>query len=354
MKEKRKLQPLLCKTIPWSNNGNVIWLGSTLSLERNIEKYKFPGKLPVDRRKQLLSIISKDILNSPYLKKPQLIKAEDVNPIEKEFLTEHFLSTQTFHHSHIGEAFILDETGEFLGVLNVKDHLQILYIDISGELEKTWDKLVKIETELGKNITFAFNSRFGFLTSDPMQCGTALVVSIFLQLSGLIHTNRFSEIISEKDESIRIEGLQGASNEFIGDIITLRNNYTLGLTEENIISSLRSLSTKLMVQEKSVRSQIRKSDDIEMKDKVSRAFGTLMHSYKIDAIEALNDISLVKLGLDLGWITGGTPTELNSLFFSVRRANLDFLYEEEIPQEEFPHKRAEFIHKSLKNFALAI
>ena len=90
MTENNKVLPLLSTQGPWIKNENNIWLGSTISLMRNIEKFKFPGKLPLDRRKQLISLISKELLDSPLLINPILIKAEDIQPLEKEFLENTF------------------------------------------------------------------------------------------------------------------------------------------------------------------------------------------------------------------------------------------------------------------------
>ena len=39
----------LCQQTLWANNNNPIWLASSINLFRNVEKYKFPGKLDVDR-----------------------------------------------------------------------------------------------------------------------------------------------------------------------------------------------------------------------------------------------------------------------------------------------------------------
>jgi protein arginine kinase len=79
----------------------------------------------------------------------------------------------------------------------------------------------------------------------------------------------------------------------------------------------------------------------------------LIHSYQIEAVEALNAISLLKLGVDLRWVLGITMEQLNLLFFNCRRAHLLCQFKEKIPQEEILHKRAEFIHKTLKGVELA-
>jgi len=350
--------PLLCNQSPWNKNPNAIWLGSTLRLHRNLEKFFFPGKLPTDKRKQVISLLTNDLLANDQLKNPKLIRAEDMPPTEKEFLVEHFLSNQDFHQAYVGEAFVLDETGEFLAVLNLRDHLVLEWIDPREDLENSWDRLVKLELSLTKSANFAFLPKFGFLTSDFTQCGTGLVVTIFLHLPALLYTRCLDEIVKKnKEDGIEQTGLQGNPNEVIGDIVAFYNSCTLGVTEENIFSSLRMLATKVLVEEKGARRHLKEMSEPEVahiKDKVSRAYAILLHSYQIEAIEALQALSLVKMGIDLGWLKGISQIPLNHLLFACRRAHLLCHYGQKISHEELPHKRAEFIHQALAGLELLI
>lgn len=355
MTEQSKSQPDLRLKKPWAENQNNIWLASTIHLHRNIEKFLFPNKLPKEKRLQIVGLANKPLLNSRYLQNPTLIKPENISPTEKEYLVEHFLSDQNLHQTYAGEAFIVDPSGFFLATLNVNDHIQLELIDCAGELEASWNRMTKIEAEIGETIRYAFSSKFGFLTSDPAICGTALVLRAFLQPSALIHTKQFEPTIEKiKAEGITLCGIQGNPHEIIGDVYVASNGYTLGLTEENIISLLQLFVTKLLVEENGIRNRLRQNPDTELMDKVSRAFGTLMHSYKIETIEALNAISLIKLGADLMWVEGVSLQELNHLFFDCRRAHLLAKIDKEINQDEIPHKRAEFIHQALKNAKLKI
>lgn len=359
MSEFSPNHPLICNESPWVNNSNNIWIASTLNLIRNLEKYNFPGKLAEDKRRQIVSLLSRDFLSCDQLNNPQVINAQDLQSIDKEFLVEHFLSNQGFHQASVGEAFVLDESGEFLGAINLVDHLSLQLIDTKEELEKSWGKLIKVETHLMQSANFAFSPKFGFLTSDPNQCGTGLVAFIFLHLPALIYTDTLIEAVGKnKDEGIEQTGLQGDPTELVGDIVAFHNLFTLGLTEENILTSLRTLATRLILEEKSIRTHLRNDhgpEVIEIKDKVSRAYGILLHSYQIEAVEALQALSLLKLGLDLEWIKGATQEALNHLLFSCRRAHLLFHYgKDKISQEELPHKRSEFIHKALKGVELLV
>ncbi len=356
MKENGKSYSLdLCKNTLWSNNANSQWLASTIFFYRNLEKFKFPGKLDSDRGKQLISFASKEMMTANLLASPKLVQAEDMTSLDKEYLVEHFLMKESFQHASSGEAFIIDNSGEFLLTLNIGDHLRFTLIDTKGELENAWNRLLKIESTLSKTVSYSFSPKFGFLTADPSQCGTALIATVFLQLSGLIHTEKIDDVLEKlADESLLVTGIQGSPTEIIGDVLAVQNNYTLGLSEENIISLLRAFTTKILVEEHASRNKIRQEDSPAIKDKVSRAYGILIHSYQIEAIEALNAISLLKLGAEFGWLKGVSLEKLNELFFNSRRAHLLCQYEEKVPQEEIPHRRAEFIHKSLKDVTLTI
>jgi protein arginine kinase len=355
MKENNQADPILSQKKPWDKNENTVWLASTVTLLRNIEKFKFPAKLETDRQKQIIALVMKELLSSGLLKKPKLVNADEISPQQKQYLVEHFLTQQSFQQAHSGEAFIIEEGGDLLVTLNIQNHIQLQLMDTKGELESTWNRLVEIETYLGKNITYSFSHKYGFLTSDFNQCGSALAVSVFLQVPALVHTGKVDAAIEKLlDESLTITGIQGNPTEIIGDILVVQNNYTLGVSEENIIASLRSFTTKMMVEENGTKNKILYEDSADVKDKVSRAYGILIHSYQIEAIEALNAISLLKLGVELGWLQGINIAEINKLFFNCRRAHLIQQFGADLKHEEIPHKRAEFIHRSLKNVQLTI
>jgi protein arginine kinase len=355
MNGNNKSDPIFSQKKPWENNDNTVWLASTVSLLRNIEKFKFPAKLETDREKQIIALVSKQLLSSTLLKKPTLVNADEISPLQKQYLVEHFLTQQNLQQAHSGEAFIIDESGELLITLNIHDHIRLELMDVRGELENTLNRLIEIETGLGKTVTYSFSNKYGFLTSDFNQCGSALIVSVLLQVPALIHTGKVDATLEKLiDESLTVMGIQGNPTEIIGDILVVQNNFTLGVSEENIISNLRNLTTKMMVEENSTKNKIHHEESADVKDKVSRAYGILIHSYQIEAIEALNAISLIKLGVELGWLTGITIPEINKLFFNCRRGHLLHQYGYEIKHEEVSHKRAEFIHKNLKNVQLTI
>ena len=150
---------------PWRKNPNSIWLASMVSLTRNLKKFKFPAKLSDERRKQVIELLASDLKKSSLLKNPQLLLAEKVLPLEKEFLVEHFLTNQGFYQSSHGEAFMIDSTAEFLATFNLKDHLTLYWLDNREELEATFPS-PKFHCQLSNAYSLTISERSIKLTVD--------------------------------------------------------------------------------------------------------------------------------------------------------------------------------------------
>jgi len=334
----------------WEEDKNPIWLGSSLLLQRNFARYKFPPKLSESEMTHVSALLSEALQKN--IKESTYFPADKLSPLDKEFIFEHFLCLESFQNADKGQGFLIN--GLFLAQLNLKNHLQLQLIDTSPDLLTAWSQLVKLETAIGKTLDYAFSPKFGYLTSDPTLCGTALQALLFLHIPALHHSGQLHEVLGKQTEDdIMTMGLEGALDDLVGDFLILKNRYTLGVTEESLLHALQNTAMKLLSAEKALRIHLKESGNSAMKDLVSRAYGLLVHSYQLQTKEALNGLSLIKLGLDLGWISGITSQALNTLFFKCRHAHLAHLLNEKtLDSQDMPHKRAEFIHKSLQGISL--
>ncbi|MCH9611155.1 MAG: Protein-arginine kinase [Chlamydiales bacterium] len=340
---------------PWAEHAHNVWLASVLGVSRNLTRFKFPAKLDKSRQEQALDLIYSSMQKCESINAAKLYRAEQIDILEKEYLLEHFLATEDFYQAHGQEGFITDETSSFLAVANLKDHLLLRVVDTQQELEKSWNRLVKIEGALSSELDFAYNSQFGFLTSDPRRCGTALNVHLYLHIPATIHMGELSELLDrEKEEEVNAVGLQGNVQEVIGDILVATNNCTIGLTEEYILTSMRMWATRAVVTEVNLRKKLVQGGDEGMKNKITRALGLLTHSYQLELIEALNAISLVKLGVEIGWIKAPENLNLNDVLFGCRRAHLIHQMKEKIEIPELPKKRAQYLQNIAALLELSI
>lgn len=353
---KVELPKSLLEHTTWEEETNPIWSATSYILRRNLARYNFPSKLSEPQTHQILDILRKTLLNSKSLQNPTLLPAEEISALDKEFLYEHFLYLQSLQNTLSGQAFIVDDSYRFLALLNVEDHLQLEWMDSKGEWEKSWEKLNTLEMAISSTLDFAFTPRFGYLTSDPTNCGTALTILSYLHLPALIFTGQLPEVLLKQgDEDITATGLQGTVGEYIGDFVVLHNRFTFGIPEDSILHSLQTSTMKLMLAEKALRSRIQKESDPTFKDHVSRAYGLLMHSYQLHEKEALDALSMIKLGIDLGFASGITDNKLNDIFFRCRRGHLAHLFpEKSLDPQQIAHRRTEYLHQQLKDVKLEV
>lgn len=331
---------------PWENETNPLWPASSFILHRNLANYLFPPKITAEQANLVLNLLSKEF--------PNLLQADKTSLLDKEFIYEHFLCLESLQNTLSGQAFYIDPTAEILALFNIDDHLRIQLFDTKGEWEKAFSRLAALDAQLSSKIEFAFSSRFGYLTSDPTLCGTGLIVLAYLHLPALIHTKQLQEtLLKQKEEEVFATSLQGNLEDIVGDMVILTNEYTLGVTEENILHSINVSAMKLIGSEKALRSRLIKENNAEIKDQISRAYGLLLHSYQLKTQETLNALSLIKLGLDLGYVKGITDKKINEIFFKCRRAHLAYASSEKtLDPQDLSHKRAAFIHEQLASVQL--
>ncbi len=347
--EKIHLPKSLLESSAWNQNANPIWPASSFFLIRNFSKMNFSSKLSQSLSAQLLERLSPLFAKIPALQHPTCIKAEQLDAQEKEFLFEHFLCKEGFQNTTKGQAFVVDDSSHFLGLMNIYDHLQLQWIDSKGQWEKAWETLNNIALAVSSSMDFAFSPRFGYLTSDPSHCGTGLIVTCYLHIPALLFSGKLQEALSQyKEGSVLATGLQGKADELIGDFLVLQNNYTLGINEEAILRDLHTSATKIVLAEKTIRAHFKEKNDSNLRDLIGRGFGLLKHSYQLQTKEALDALSKIKLGIDLGWVGGISDTLVNEIFFQCRRAHLGFISQAAFSDHHnIARKRAEFIHKEI-------
>ena len=350
--EKPKLPLSLLETIPWNEKQDIL-PASLIILRRNLAKYHFPSKMHASEALQPFNSLKNKLLQLPEMAGATFLLENEMSPNDRELLFEHFLFTRDFEEKPNGSGFIIDPNSSLLAVLNRGNHLELCLLDLRGNLEESWSLLSRIETQLSESLDFAYSPKFGYLTSDPSYCGTGLSFYTFLHVPALVHTEQLQDILSKQlDENVVAFGLLGSLDQLVGDIIALENNFTLGLTEESNLHALQTMANKLIPAEKALRAHIKQTNNPAIKDQVSKAYGLLLHSYQLEVKEALNYLSLIKLGINLGWIEGITEKKIQELFFKCRRGHLTHLFAEEIDQKEIAHKRAEYLHQELKSAVL--
>jgi protein arginine kinase len=350
-----KLPEVLFKKTIWDQEKNPYWLSSTIHLYRNFSLYKFPGKMSAAEMTGCVKNIAETLHNIPSFQPLSFFPAEELTPLDKELLFEYFQCTQGFQEARQGQGFALNTEGSCLITLNQGSHIQLHLATADTDLVAAWTSLCQIDDSVGRAHPYAFSPRFGYLTSNPLLCGTALEARLFLHVPALRHTGALQEVLNKcSDEHILFLSLEGSMADLVGDFLILKNRYTLGISEETLLSLLQNTALKISAAEKKKRDELRATPSADLKDFVGRSFGLLTHSYQLHPKEALDSLSGLKLGTDLGWVTGITSQKLSTLMLQLRRGHLSLLLNlTSSDPQELSHKRAQWLHEQIKGISIS-
>ena len=87
---------------------------------------------------------------------------------------------------------------------------------------------------------------------------------------------------------------------------------------------------------------------LETEDWLFRSYGILKHARTITSREAMELLSDLKLGVDLGVITLEQPESLKQLLVQIRTAHLQQIMGQPLPVKERGRLRASLIREALK------
>ncbi len=318
MKKNDELPNAFTSATPWHKATNMIWPTTSMLLRRNLDSFPFPSKINVKNAKEVQNLITESL--SSYKAFP----ANVLTPHQKELLFEHFILHEGFEKNDEGRCFIVDNSAKFLGIINLEDHLHIHTFSFDSDFKESWKSLSKLEETLSKKLQFAYSPQFGYLTSNPSLCGTAFVVQAVLHLPMLLHLDEFSFLLDRLPKELQVKGL-GEEGEYLGDMVLLENKYTLGVSEESILKSVKETAEKFSNEEANLRLHIKDDQIPLLKDKIGRSFGLISNACSLKAEEALSSLSLIHLGKELGFLQDQGSFNFFDLFFTCRRAHLSEL-----------------------------
>lgn len=334
----------------WNRKCAPIWTLSLYTLRRNLAHYPFPQCLN-EQERQLVSNTFKAALVK-HTSAPYLLNLQQLQPATKTYLAEHYYWQNSMQRLHSGSLICIPTNLEWQALINGEDHLTIQYASLESTWTNPFRKLYEIEDALANQIAFAYHSKFGYLSPSLANVGTGLSLQIFLHLPLLIQTQKIQDYLLQLlPEGICAKSLSQNPSHFLGDLLVLHNPYSTGKSETDLLHRMHTIANEMVSAEEELRATLRNQPKPEWIDRITRAYGLLRHSYKLSTKEALTQLSLLKLGSNLGWLEGLCDADCNTLFFQMRRGHLKFL----APDSPDPETaRAHLMKKALAPTTLTI
>lgn len=326
---------------------NEIVLSSRIRLARNLKDIPFPHKLDTVKAREVIENIETHLKEDN--NNLSTIKLwENNNTENKLYLEKHLISNKLLDNSEKA-AFIVDEEETVSVMINEEDHLRIQAITSGFDLKDAYNRATSIDDLIESKEKYAFNESLGYLTACPTNCGTGLRASVMIHLPALSMEKEISRVLNSLSQvGITIRGLYGEGSKVQGNLYQISNQITLGVTEEEVISNLTAVLEQVKNSEFATREKINKYYHYELKDKIFRSLGILKSAVILSFGEALELLSNVRLGIELGLIKSISHSFLSEILIESSPSYISSLLSEN-NEKAINLKRAELIRNKLKS-----
>jgi len=330
-------------------------VSSRIRLARNLKGYSFPGRLSTDKQKEIVEKVSAVLKKSSVqeaLGKLHTVWLKDVPAIQRQvFVEQHVISPQ---HAQVSgdsaKAVILRDDQAIAIMVNEEDHLRIQALLPGLQLEEAYQLASKVDSTIEAFIPFSFHDKYGYLTSCPTNAGTGLRASVMVHLPALSMTQQTNNVLVALSKiGLAVRGSYGEGTEANGNLFQISNQITLGRTEGGIIQDLAKLTKKVIEQERMTRDFLLngKETSVRLTDRIFRALGTLSYARIITTGEALELLSDLRMGVDIGLIKDIDEKTIRELMILIRPAYIEYMVGKELTGEERDVARAELIRSRL-------
>jgi protein arginine kinase len=329
-----------------------IVITSRIRLARNLAQLPFPHLMSEQKvAEKVWETINNALKNAPDLK---LVSMNKLSDMERQMLLEkHLISPEHAEVVSPYRGIITNKTGSIAIMVNEEDHLRIQCLLSGLQLNQAYRYADDIDDLLEKELEYAFDDQWGYLTSCPTNVGTGMRASVMLHLPALTMTHQKGAVFNNIAQlGLTVRGLYGEGTEALGNFYQVSNQITLGQTEEDIINNLWTVTLHVVEQERNTRERLQSEMKHQLEDKVWRSYGLITHARVITSNEALALLSDVALGVDLKILPPIPRQIINELIVAIRPAHLQATGGRKMETTERDIIRAQVIKNTLNKTKL--
>lgn len=348
-----ELNDLISHTGEWlrgTGPGANIVLSSRIRLARNLVAFPFTNRADKKILDEVLRTVSAAVREIPLFAETTLFSLNEMDNIDRQFLVERHLMSHDHAASPAGKGLVVSREESLSVMINEEDHLRIQVLHSGFDLNGAWEAIDRIDTALSEKLSFAFMPDWGFLTACPTNTGTAMRGSVMLHLPALVMTRQINKVLAAIAKlSFASRGFYGEGTQAIGNFYQISNQVSLGHSEADIIQNINGLIRQIIEQEEQARQVLLVQNRAVLEDKIWRAWGILRNARIISSQETIEQLSMVRLGMDVGILNGLDHKILNELFIMTQPAHLQKIEGKKLNTLERDTKRAGVIRDKLQS-----
>ncbi len=329
-----------------------IVISSRVRLARNLDDKRFPAYMNDGERELLITelkpIITK--IEAAGIGKLDFFLLSEIGQLERRVLVEKHLFSLNMAKSTKKGAFAVSGDESLSLLVAEEDHLRIQAILPGLQLREAFTMADLVDDAIAKEVSYAFDDNYGYLTSCPTNVGTGIRASVMLHLPALVLSKQISKVIEAASQvGLIFRGIYGEGSEPLGNLFQISNQVTLGISESEIIQNLQGVVEEVIKLEGTTRQQIMEQSQERFADQIGRTYGILANAIIMSSKEATRRLSDLRLGTSLGMIEGLSPRDVDELFVRTQPGFLQYKAGRVLNEHERDIERAKIIRERIRN-----
>jgi protein arginine kinase len=323
---------------------------SRVRLARNLRGHPFPGFSAESQRVGLLTQVHPVVEALPETKDGYSEDYSSLSKIKKQVLVERHLISREHAAKSAGSGLVVNKDETVCVMINEEDHLRMQALRPGLQVKAAWIAIDEVDSLLERELDYAFSPELGYLTACPTNLGTGIRVSAMLHLPALVLSEQINPIIQAVNKlGLAVRGLYGEGTEALGNVFQVSNQMTLGESETDIVERINKVLLQIIEHEENARATLVEKRPKLVYNHIGRAYGILANAHSISSKEAMNMLSLMRLGLDLGLFPGVQRALVDELFLITQPAHLQHRHAGKLATEERDLLRADMLRDRLRH-----
>ncbi|MCR4423694.1 MAG: protein arginine kinase [candidate division WOR-3 bacterium] len=323
-------------------------ISTRVRFARNLIDVPFVVRMKQFEQELVLETVRWALADIGFLKQGRFFEEEMLAEPDGLYFVERHLASLDLITSKTRKGLFVSEDETVSLMVNEEDHIRFQVLASGFDFVTAFGKAAELDEKLEGQLAYAFSPEFGFLTSCPTNVGTALRVSVFLHLPGLVLTKEIERVLRGAYAlGLLVRGVFGEGTESRANLFQISNRRTLGQSEAEIVEVVSSVCRQIVDYEHKARQFLMHNLRVEVEDKVFRSLGLLRGARIISTEEATDLLAMVRFGVALGIINELRLAEVTQLLILVRPANLQAVLGEKLRGDEQDERRATFIREKL-------
>lgn len=327
-------------------------LMTRIRLARNLADHAFPGWAREPLRQEVLGRCRDALAAAAPLKRSLNTDLASLSGLQRLVLVERHLISRELSEAKHAAGVVINADQTVSVMINEEDHLRIQVLRAGFQLKKAWSTIDALDTELESRLDYAYDPALGYLTACPTNLGTGMRASAMMHLPALVITSQMEKVVRAVNQlGMVVRGLFGEGSDASGSIFQISNQTTLGESEAEILKRLGSVLQSIVEHELNARDKLLETDAPKLLDKIGRAYGILQNSHLVTSGEAMNLLSLLRLGVDIGVFPTECRVPVDRLFIEAQPGHIQLAAHDDLDSARRDALRAERLRSEFAAFA---